>query len=153
MKKEGMKIYKVHITMHEGSYSYFRIYFDERRRKALSFVYLPWMRDRVRVNCLSVSLYEYTKKYTKISEKILTEHVPVHDGNLYLDLEVRVKDNTIEIIVTDIITEKSGRMKPQEFSYIDMELGDAEIVYIHKCDTVETLMRDKKAKEKEGVTC
>ena len=151
MKKEGMKIYKVHITMHEGSY--FRIYFDERRRKALSFVYLPWMRDRVRVNCLSVSLYEYTKKYTKISEKILTEHVPVHDGNLYLDLEVRVKDNTIEIIVTDIITEKSGRMKPQEFSYIDMELGDAEIVYIHKCDTVETLMRDKKAKEKEGVTC
>jgi len=147
MKKEGMKIYKVHITMHEGSY--FRIYFDERRRKALSFV---WMRDRVR-NCLSVSLYEYTKKYTKISEKILTEHVPVHDGNLYLDLEVRVKDNTIEIIVTDIITEKSGRMKPQEFSYIDMELGDAEIVYIHKCDTVETLMRDKKAKEKEGVTC
>ena len=142
MKKEGMKIYKVHITMHEGSY--FRIYFDERRNKALSFV---WMCGRVR--CLSVSLYEYTK----ISEKILTEHVPVHDGNLYLDLEVRVKGNTIEIIVTDIITEKSGRMKPQEFSYIDMELGDAEIVYIHKCDTVETLMRDKKAKEKEGVTC
>ena len=150
MKKEGMKIYKVHITMHKGSY--FRIYFDERRRKALSFV---WMRGRVR-NCLSVSLYEYAKvseKITKISENILTEHVPVHDGNLYLDLEVRVKGNTIEIIVTDIITEKSGRMKPQEFSYIDMELGDAEIVYIHKCDTVETLMRDKKAKEKEGVTC
>jgi len=149
MKKEGMKIYKVHITMHEGSY--FRIYFDERRRKALSFV-----RGRVR-NCLSVSLYEYAKvseKIAKVSENILTEHVPVHDGNLYLDLEVRVKDNTIEIIVTDIITEKSGRMKPQEFSYIDMELGDAEIVYIHKCDTVETLMRDRKAnKKKEGVTC
>ena len=140
MKKEGMKMYKVHITMHEGSY--FRIYFDERRRKALSLV---WMRGRVR-NCLSVSLYEYAKvseKIAKVSEKILTEHVPVHDGNLYLDLEVRVKDNTIEIIVTDIITEKSGRMKPQEFSYIDMELGDAEIVYIHKCDTVEILMYDE----------
>ena len=151
MKKDGMKIYKVHITMHEGGY--FRIYFDERRRKALSFVYLPWIRGRGRY-CLSVSLYEFTKKYTKISEKILTEHVPVHDGNLYLDLEVRVKGNMIEIIVTDIITEKSGRMKPQEFSYIDMELGDAEIVYIHKCDTVETLMRDRKAnKKKEGVTC
>ena len=144
MKKEEMKVYKVHITMHEGSY--FRIYFDERRRKALSFV---WRRDRVR-NCLSVSLYEYTKKYPKISEKILTEHVPVHDGNLYLDLEVRVKGNMIEIIVTDIITEKSGRMKPQEFSYIDMELGDAEIVYIHKCDTVETLMRDRKANKKKA---
>ena len=104
------------------------------------------MRGRVR-NCLSVSLYEYTK----ISEKILTEHVPVHDGNLYLDLEVRVKGNTMEIIVTDIITEKSGRMKPQEFSYIDMELGDVEIVYIHKCDTVETLMRDKKAKDRKSV--
>jgi len=144
MKTEGMKVYKVHITMHEGSY--FRVYFDEQRRKALSFV---WMRGRVR-NCLSVSLYEYTK----ISEKILTEHAPVHDGNLYLDLEVRVKGNTMEIIVTDIITGKSGRMKPQEFSYIDMELGDAEIVYIHKCDTVEALMREKNAnKKKEGVKC
>ena len=138
MKKQGMKIYKIHVTMHLNSFFY--IYFDRNRTRSFS---ISWHTTHKEPR-LSVSVYDRKM----LLQRVMSERIHVTNNVLYIDLEVTLKDGTISIVVTDMISGVTGAMQPQDFSYIDMELGDAEIVYIHKCDTVETLMRDRKASKK-----
>ena len=149
MKNKGMKIYKIHVTMHLNSFFY--IYFDRNRTRSFS---ISWHVTHKEPR-LSVSVYGRKM----LLQRVMSERIHVTNNVLYIDLEVTLKDGTISIVVTDMISGVTGAMQPQEFSEFDFEVSDCELTYMHLCDTESyektkaLVKRPKVGKKKEGVTC
>ena len=149
MKKQGMKIYKIHVTMHLNSFFY--IYFDRNRTRSFS---ISWHTTHKEPR-LSVSVYDRKM----LLQRVMSERIHVTNNVLYIDLEVTLKDGTISIVVTDMISGVTGAMQPQEFSEFDFEISGCELTYMHLCDiesyekTKALARRPKVGKKKEGVTC
>jgi len=89
----------------------------------------------------------------------MSERIHVTNNVLYIDLEVTLKDGTISIVATDMISGVTGTMQPQELSVFAFEISVCELAYMHLCDiesyekTKALARRPKVGKKKEGVTC
>jgi len=130
----ALQIYKVHITLKPDSYV--RLYLDENRKVWLTII---WTYDKVRSNTSSSVYID-----GKISERLFVEKISRSCDALYIDLEVRIDEHNIQFAVKDLVTGQMGVSSGYKFGFLNCELVDAEITYIHKADTVETLARARR---------